>query len=146
MQWLFKFKSPISKPKLKIFFLDFYFELFSIHINHLTKLPMINIALKWHHKNISNKVTILKKFWPSSNMVLGLFDCDYTHIVVVNHFPPFLSYPCAGVTMTWHDCQCPTQWFSTTMAIMTFINFLHNKFICNNTSWNGFFWGDEWLA
>jgi hypothetical protein len=47
-------------------------------MNHLTQLPMINLALKWHHKNISNKVIVLKEFWQSFNMVFDLFDCDYT--------------------------------------------------------------------
>jgi hypothetical protein len=61
---------------------------------------MINMALKWHHKNISNEVTILKKFWQSFNMFFGSFDCDYTHIVVVNPFFLFFSYPCVEVTMT----------------------------------------------
>jgi hypothetical protein len=30
---------------------------------------MITMALKWHHKNISNKFTILKEFWWSINKV-----------------------------------------------------------------------------
>jgi hypothetical protein len=37
----------------------------------------MNMALKWHHKNISNKVIILKKFWRSSNIVFNL-----VHLIV----------------------------------------------------------------
>jgi hypothetical protein len=46
MQLLFKFKVPLLKPKPKIIFLNFYFELFNIHISHLTLHSMINMALK----------------------------------------------------------------------------------------------------
>ncbi len=60
------------------FFSNFYFEVLSIYISHLTQLLMITMALKWHHKNISNKITILKEFWQSYDIVFGLFDCDYT--------------------------------------------------------------------
>jgi hypothetical protein len=42
---------------------------------------MINMALKWHHKNISNKVTILKEFWWSFDMAFSSFDYDCTHKV-----------------------------------------------------------------
>ncbi len=36
--------------------MNLYFELLNIHINHLTQLLTINMALKWHHINICNKV------------------------------------------------------------------------------------------
>ncbi len=74
MQLLFKFKSPLLKPKPKIIF----FEFFNIHINHLALHSMINMALKWHHKNIFNKITVFIKFWWLPNMFFGSFDCDYT--------------------------------------------------------------------
>jgi len=44
---------------------------------------MINMALKWHHKNISNKIIIFIEFWWSLDMFFSLFDCDYTHVGVV---------------------------------------------------------------
>ncbi len=58
--------------------MNIYFEFLNIHINHLTQLPMINLALKWYPKNISNKVIVLKEFWQLFNMVFDSFDCDYT--------------------------------------------------------------------
>jgi hypothetical protein len=39
---------------------------------------MIDMALKWHHKNISNKIIIFIEFWWSPNVLFGLLDCDYT--------------------------------------------------------------------
>jgi hypothetical protein len=59
MQLLFKFKGPLLKLKPKLLF----FEFFNIHISHLTLYSMINMALKWHHKNISNKITVFIEFW-----------------------------------------------------------------------------------
>ncbi len=35
---------------------------------------MINMTLKWHHKNISNKITILIEFWYLLDMFFRLFD------------------------------------------------------------------------
>jgi len=61
MELLFKFKGLLLKPKPKIYFFNFYFEFFNTHISHLAQLPMIIMTLKWHHKNISNKIKILKK-------------------------------------------------------------------------------------
>jgi len=78
MQLLFKFQAPLLKPKPKIFILNFYFEFFNIHISHLTLHSMTNMALKWHHKNISNKIIIFIKFWRSLNVLFGSFDYDYT--------------------------------------------------------------------
>jgi len=37
---------------------------------------MINMALKSHQKNISNKIIVLKEFERSYDMGFGLFDCD----------------------------------------------------------------------
>jgi hypothetical protein len=78
MQLLFKFKSLLLKLKPNFFFLNFYFEFLNIHINHLAQHSMITMALKWHHKNISNKIIILIEFWWSHNVFFGSFDCDYT--------------------------------------------------------------------
>jgi hypothetical protein len=47
----------------KSIFLNFYFEFFNVHIIHLAQHSMINIILKWHHKNISNKIIVFIKFW-----------------------------------------------------------------------------------
>ncbi len=77
-QLLFKFKGPLLKPKPKIFFLNFEFEFFNIHISHLALHSMINMALKWHHKNISNKIIDFINFWWSHDVLFGSFDCDYT--------------------------------------------------------------------
>ncbi len=43
---------------------------------------MINMALKWHHKNISNKIAIFIEFWQSPNVLFASFDCDYTQRVL----------------------------------------------------------------
>jgi hypothetical protein len=59
MHLLFKFKGPLLKPKPKIYIS----EIFNIHISHLTLHSMINMALKWHHKNISNKISVFIEFW-----------------------------------------------------------------------------------
>jgi hypothetical protein len=63
MQLLFKFKGPLLKPKPKIIFLNFYFQFFNTHISHLAQHCTINMELKWHHKNISNNITIFIEFW-----------------------------------------------------------------------------------
>jgi hypothetical protein len=79
MQLLFKFKCPLLKPKPNfILFWIFVFEFFNTHISHLTQHSMINMALKWHHKNIFNKITIFIEFWWSLDVLFGSFDCDYT--------------------------------------------------------------------
>jgi len=62
MHILFKFKVHLLKPKPKIIFLNFYFEFFNTHINHVAQHSMINMALKWHHKNISNKIIVFIEF------------------------------------------------------------------------------------
>jgi hypothetical protein len=43
--------------------LNFYFEFFNTHISHLAQHSIINMALKWHHKNISNKIMVFIEFW-----------------------------------------------------------------------------------
>jgi hypothetical protein len=92
---LFKFKGPLLKTKPKIIFFNFYFEFLNIHINHLTKFPMITMGLKWRHKNISNKITIFKEFWWLSNMIFGLFDYDYTQIHnLVRTFLLYKNFKC----------------------------------------------------
>jgi hypothetical protein len=68
MQLLFKFKSPLLKPKPKLFI----FELFKIHINHLALHSMINMTFKWHHKNISNKIIVFIDFWHLPNVFFGI--------------------------------------------------------------------------
>jgi hypothetical protein len=73
MQLLFKFKEPLWKPKPKIIFFNFHFESLNIDIGHFTKLPMITMAWKWHHKNIFNKITVLKEFWQLSDIVFCLW-------------------------------------------------------------------------
>jgi len=69
--------------------MNFCFELFNIQINHLALHSMIKMALKWHHKNISNKIIVFIKFWQFPNVFFGSFDCDYTHVV--------LKYSCSKV-------------------------------------------------
>ncbi len=44
MQLLFKLKGLVLKPKPKIILFEFFFEFFNIHISHLAKHSMINIA------------------------------------------------------------------------------------------------------
>jgi hypothetical protein len=36
--------------------MNFSFEFLDIHIIHLAQLSMIKMTLKWHHKNICNKI------------------------------------------------------------------------------------------
>jgi hypothetical protein len=74
MQMLFKFKGPLLKTKPKIII----FEFFNIHINHLKLHSMINMALKWHHKNIYNKIIVFINFWQVPNVFFASFDYDYT--------------------------------------------------------------------
>ncbi len=67
--------------------MSFYFEFLNTHISHLTQLPMINMALKWQHKTIFFKITILKEFWQLFDMVFSLFDCDCTLFTMKNSKP-----------------------------------------------------------
>jgi hypothetical protein len=67
MQTLSKFKGLLLKPKSKKTKLIFFFEFFNIHISHLARHSMINMALKWHHKNITNKIIVFIEFWWSPN-------------------------------------------------------------------------------
>ncbi len=68
----------VQRSFIKIKTQNIFFEIFNIHISHLTLHSMINMALKWHHKNISKKITIFIEFWRSLDMLFALFDCDYT--------------------------------------------------------------------
>jgi hypothetical protein len=54
------------------------FEIFNIHINHLTLHSMINMALKWYHTNIFKKIFSFIKLWWRLTCFFGLFDCDCT--------------------------------------------------------------------
>ncbi len=49
---------------------------------------MIIMGLKWHHKNISNKIIVFKELWRVLHMVFGLFDCDCTHwrVLILDHW------------------------------------------------------------
>ncbi len=71
-----------SNQNPKLFFFNFYFEFLNTHIGHFTKLPMITMALKWHHENIFNKITILKKIWQSFDIVFCSFDYDHTQMAL----------------------------------------------------------------
>ncbi len=46
---------------------------------------MINMVLKWHHKNIFNKVIVLKVFCKLFDMVFGLFDCEFIKPMGIYH-------------------------------------------------------------
>jgi len=48
-----KFKSPLLKPKLNLLDLKI-----NIYINHLAKISLINMTLKWHYINMFNKIDI----------------------------------------------------------------------------------------
>jgi hypothetical protein len=74
MQLLFKLKGPLLKPKPQYIF----FEFLNIHISHFALHSMINMALKWHHKNISNKIIVFMEFWRSPNVLFDSFDYDCT--------------------------------------------------------------------
>jgi hypothetical protein len=98
--------SLLLKPKPQKKKIEFFLEFFNIHISHLTLHSMISMALKWHHKNIFNKITVFVKFWQSPNMFFDSFDCDYTRRVYGS------SWPCHQ----WAHCDlriivrwCPTQ-------------------------------------
>jgi len=49
------------KTKTQNNFFEFLFWILQHYINHLAQHSMIKMTLKWHHKNISNKITILTK-------------------------------------------------------------------------------------
>ncbi len=63
-----------------LFFLNFFFEIFNIHISHLTLQSIINMTLKWHNKNISNKIIVFIEFWQLPDVLFVLFDYDCTHM------------------------------------------------------------------
>jgi hypothetical protein len=109
MQLLFKFKGPLLKPKPKIIFFNFYFESLNIHINHLSQLSMIIMASKWHHKNISNKITVLKEFQWLFDMVFGLFDCDCTLDNNLNVFWLKFNFIFMNFTQIKPHCKIPLE-------------------------------------
>jgi hypothetical protein len=65
-----KFKSCLLKPKLNL--LKKKIEFFSIHINHLAQIYLMNMTLMSYL--CLSKLII---FW-SFDMVFGTFDCDHT--------------------------------------------------------------------
>jgi hypothetical protein len=70
-----------TKTQFIIIFLKICFECFNIHISHLALHSIIDMTLKWHHKNISNKIIVFIKFWQLPNVFFSLFNCDYTHTI-----------------------------------------------------------------
>jgi hypothetical protein len=48
---------------------------------------MITMALKWHHENIFNKITILKKLWQSFDIVFCSFEYDCTQMASRSDLP-----------------------------------------------------------
>jgi hypothetical protein len=60
----------------------------NIHISHLALHSMINMTLKWHHKNIFNKIAVFIKFWWLPNVFFGSFDCDCTWLTSEHSSPP----------------------------------------------------------
>jgi hypothetical protein len=48
-------------------------------ISQLTQHSTINMALKWHHKNIFNKIIVFTNFWQLVDVLFDSFDCDYSH-------------------------------------------------------------------
>ncbi len=82
------------------FFLKKFGEFFNIHITHVSQHSMINMALKWHHKNVFNKIIIFIEFWWSPNMFFGPFDCDYTH---------YYNLEMTQIPTTWTKCSIITK-------------------------------------
>ncbi len=83
---MFRFKSPLLKPKPKIKFNEILFEFLNIHNNYLTQLGMINITSKCQNKNIFwNNLKFIILF----NMIFGSFECvcaqicNYINVVYV---------------------------------------------------------------
>jgi hypothetical protein len=58
---------PFTKTKTQIFKLKYFFEFFNPHINHLAQIFLINMTLKWHNINMSEKIdsfsVIRHGFW-----------------------------------------------------------------------------------
>jgi hypothetical protein len=72
---------------------------------------MINMTLKWHHKNISNQITIFIKFWQSPNVVFGSFDYDSIPMVLQGKWGSLMV--CGGDVLMdhiFHLCGCPIVW------------------------------------
>jgi hypothetical protein len=49
-----------------------------MQINHLTQHSMINMTLKWHQKNITNKIIIFIEIWYWLIVFFDLFDYECT--------------------------------------------------------------------
>jgi hypothetical protein len=60
----------------------FSLEFLDIHISLLAQLPMINMALKWHHINICNKIDVC---FLSFNVFFGLVNCDHAQKWFATH-------------------------------------------------------------
>jgi len=76
MQLLFKFKGFFTKTKTQNLF---FFKFICWNLQHsyqsFNTTSMINLALKWHHKNISNNITVFIEFWWPPDMFFGSLDC-----------------------------------------------------------------------
>jgi hypothetical protein len=131
MQLLCKFKFPLLKSKPKIFFLNFYFEFFNTHINHLAQHSTSNMALKWNHKNISNKIMVFIEFWWLPNMFFGSFDCDYTPIPPKMPFDDVLK---DNVTLYSHNIAFTFALYSSFLLFGNFDFHLHYSILPMCTS------------
>jgi hypothetical protein len=58
-----KFKSPLLRPKFNLLNLMIFFEIFGNHINHLVQISLINMTLKWHYINTSEKIDNFFIIW-----------------------------------------------------------------------------------
>jgi hypothetical protein len=58
------------------------------------------MALKWHHKNISNKITIFIEFWRLPSVLFDSFDCDYTFLEG-NSIDPYQKMKLKRFIMVW---------------------------------------------
>jgi hypothetical protein len=72
--------------------MSLWYEFIDTYISHLTQRPMINMAIKWHHMNVCNKVVI----WRLFTMVFGLFNHVYSIQTYEKHIPHY--YYCQIVT------------------------------------------------
>jgi len=108
---LFKFKSHLLNQNPILFFKNYFFN---IYFSHLALHSLIHMTLKWHHKNMSNKITIVIEFWWLPNVLFGSFDCDYTlHLLL-----PF------GVV--WEKRS-----FDSTLIEKKFMKFLQYYLVCS---------------
>jgi hypothetical protein len=72
----------------------FFGEFLNIHISHLTRHSTINMALKWHHKNIYNKITVFIEFWRLLDMFFGSIDygCTQNHVSLIIYILYFFMF------------------------------------------------------